>query len=723
MNMKTIIMILSLVLVGLGAYHFYDYIELINVKIPLFSDHFSFILGVLIGISIIYLINMYFKNKKNIFEFKYRDKLFNALVKKSDIAYLMYDNINRKVLYMTENITEILNCDIETEQDSLRLIDELFKNPIINEGLNKWDKKSEFVSRMISYHSDSCSKWIRIKIYPFTEKKKDYQIISVSDVSKEHEQQHLLIVQAKDIKAREKQLNQITSTSYDNEININIFTGEYSLKNLKENINYFGQSTTGNYEKEIEGLIKEYIDEKDYEEVLEKFSFSNFKKLVSKENVEPYSVRYRLANTEEVTWLESSIFFLISRGENRIIILTKNVTENAEYMREQNNLLQGTLRQLENANHAKSEFLAIISHQIRTQMNAIIGLSESAMTEHLSVAAREDINNINSASNNLLDIIDEILDISKIEVGIYEKNEKEYDTLQLFRNLIGLTKEQIGKKPIKLITNIDPNIPSKLFGDSSKIRQILLNILMNAVQYTEKGSIIITAETNKNNQKADLVVMIEDSGTGIKREQLNKIFDDSRDINYSQHMGLSIVKKLIDLLKGKIEVESEYGKGSKFTVSFTQKVINEKGIGKIDEYAVEKKKRDYFNAQGKRVLVIDDNELSLKVATRFLEPYGVEITCVDNGQAGIDLIKGDQSFDLILLDQMMPEMDGIETLNELKKIHDFKTPVIVTTADAIVGVKEKYLAEGFDDYLSKPIGADELKELMKKYLRNKSDKE
>ncbi len=719
--MKQKLKLFIICLTILGGYYFYDYTNLKDSSILFFSDKFLFLIIIVIFLSLIFYINTFFKNKGKRFELKYRDKLFNALVENSNTVYFMYDVFNKKVLYMTKNIKEVLDFDnIETEEAGFKLIKDLFKNPIIKEEFDKWDKKSELVSKMISYRYDgSETKWIRVKIYPFLEKKARYQIISIANVNKEHEQQHLLIIQAKDIKTREKQLNQITSLAYDNEININVLTGEFKLKNLKENISYFGLSRNGNYEQGLIKILDDYINQEDHEKVLENLSLSNFKKIISEGNLDSYSVRYRLLNKEESTWLESTVFFLTSKGENKVIILTKNVTENAEYMRNQNNLLQGTLQELENANQAKSEFLAIISHQIRTQMNAIIGLSESVMTENLSVAAREDVSHINGASNNLLEILDEILDISKIEAGIFEKNEKEYDTLQLFRTLIGLTKERIGKKKIKFITDINPEIPRELFGDSSKIRQILLNVLTNAVQYTNQGSIILKAEAIKKNRNAEMIITIEDTGEGILKEELNKIFENSKEINYSQHMGLSIVKRLVELLKGKIIVESEYGKGSKFTITFIQKILDEKGIGKIDEYAIEKRKKDYFNARGKKVLVIDDNDLSLKVATRFLEPYGVELKCVDSGQKGIDLVKKGEQFDLILLDQMMPELDGVGTLKELKKISTFKTPVIVTTADAIVGVKEKYLKEGFDDYLSKPIKTDELKELMKKYLREK----
>lgn len=723
MNQKVRRVILPLVIILLlvGVYLIYRYADLgigvLNEKVLLIS---------IVSLSIIILFINYFRNRKKVIELHYRDKLFNSLVKNSNTAYFMYDTNNNKIIYMTKNIDEVLGVErIDTEEKGLELLNDILAKPIIKEELRRWDEKSEFISQMVSYHHPNAkeSKWIKVMIYPFIEKKKSYQVILVMDVSIEYERQHLLIIQASDIKTRERQLNQITAASYDVEISVNLETGEFKLRNLKEHGHYFGPEISGDYEPEIASLIKEYVHVEDQNQVLEELSISKLKKLASKKDVEPISIRYRLANNEEVTWLESTIFFTANKGEEHVVILTENVTENAEYMRKQNALLENALKEVNRANRAKSEFLTIMSHQIRTQMNAIIGLSESALSEDLSFKAREDINNINNAGKNLLEIIDGILDISKVESGIIEKNEKEYDVVQLFRSLIWIANEKINKKNVKLITNISPDIPRVLFGDNSKVRQIISNILDNAIQYTEKGTITFSVEAKKKQQNVELTISVEDTGQGIEPERLSKLFSDydEKDINYSQNMGLSIVKRLINLLNGKIEAESKVGEGSKFTVIITQKIIDETGIGNIDEYATAKKKKDYFDSEGKSVLVVDDNQLNLKVAVRLLEPYNLNIETVTSGDECIDLINSGKKYDLILLDQMMPEMDGIETLHELKKIKNFNTPVIVLTADAIVGVKEKYLNEGFDDYLSKPIDVKELNQLLKKYLRKEEE--
>lgn len=725
-KIRRVILIVITVLILVGTYLIYEYVDLSSLNIPILDEKLIIVIIGLLLLVIVFYINNYLHNRKKVLELRYRDKLFNSLVKNSNTAYFMYDNVENKIIYMTKNIEEVLGISgIGTEEKGLEIINDILEKPIIKEEMRKWDEKSEFISQMVSYNHPHAngSKWIKVMIYPFIEKKASYQIILVMDVSKEYERQHLLIIQAGDIKTREKQLNQITSATYDVEMTVNIGSGEFRLRNLKPNDHYFGPETNGNYESEINSIIKEYVHEEDQEQILENLSLSKLRKMIEEKNLEPISIRYRLANSDEVTWLESTLFFITNKGDDYVVILTKNVTENAEYMRKQNALLQNALKEVERSNKAKSEFLTIMSHQIRTQMNAIIGLSESALSEDLSFKAREDVGNINSASKNLLEIIDGVLDISKVESGIIEKNEKEYDVVQLFRNLIGIANENINKKKLKLITKISPDIPRRLFGDSSKLRQIISNILDNAIQYTDKGVITFTVESKRKQQNVELIISIEDTGKGIEPDKLNKLFGDydKENINHSENMGLSIVKRLIDLLNGQIVVESKVGEGSNFTVTITQKVIDEEAIGNIEEYITEKKKKDSFNAEGKSILIVDDNQLNIKVATRLLEPYNLNIESALSGQECIDLINSGKKYDLILLDQMMPEMDGIETLHELKKNSDFNTPVIVLTADAIVGVKEKYLNEGFNDYLSKPIDVKELNQLLKKYLRKEEE--
>ncbi len=715
---NTIFILLLVLLVIIGDNFLYQYLNNNNIKIGNFSNEFIVIIVFIVLLILIVYVNTYIINKKKNKELRYRDKLFNSLVENSDTIYYMFDNIKNEIIYITKNVDKVL----EIEDDNLdlkgkQILNEIFETPALKEELKRWNGESEFVSQMIAYRHPnykSTNKWVKVKIYPYKEKKMDYNIILISDVTKEHDRQHLLITQSSDIKTREKQLNQITSASYDIEINVNIDANEMTLKNLKEDYHYFGSEVRGNFESEFTRIINEYVYKDDAEQVLATFDINRFKELFEQNNLEPISIRYRLAVSDETIWLESTAFFTTSKGERYITILTKNVTENAEYMRSQNLLLQNALKTAEKANAAKSEFLKVVSHEIRTPMNAIIGLSDSALTEDLPRKAREDIENINSASKNLLEIIDGILDISKVESGKFEKVEKEYDIDKLFKDLASITIKNIGDKKIEFLLDIDEKIPTRLFGDNSKIRQILLNILNNAVEYTEKGSVTLSAKATMNKSNVDLSISVIDTGIGIEKDRLSKLFEDNEE---NSTMGLSIVKKMIDVLQGRIIAESEVDKGSTFTIQVTQKIIDDKPIGKIDIYQTEKRRNNAFDASGKSVLVVDDNKLNLKVATRLLEPYQLSIDSVSSGQECVDLISSGKKYDLILLDQMMPEMDGIETLHELKKIDGFNTPVIVLTADAIVGVKEKYLNEGFDDYLSKPIDVKELNQLLKKYLR------
>ncbi len=669
-------------------------------------------------IIIIFIVCIFFIMVYRIFKHKgghYRNKLFDSLVKNSETIYLLCDHNNRSIIYITKNVYDVLGLhEIAKEKTELEIIEEIFRTPIVQNELRSWDGEKEYVTQMFSYHNPlyQHTRWIKIKIYPFIEKDSQYDVILVSDVTAEHDQQHLLVSQTKDIKAREQQLNQITSISYDMEMNVDVLTGEMHFHKLKAEASYLGNDTSGEFTSTFKELVERYIMEEDQASVLKMFSMDHFKELVEKEILEPISARYRLKENTD-TYLESTAFFTVSKGETKVTILTKNVTENAEYMRRQNALLQDALKQAEKANDAKSEFLSIMSHEIRTPLNAIIGFSESALEEELSTPVREDLDNINSASNNLLEIIDGILDISKVEKGILVLEEKEYHVAKILKDLIALTKERLGKKEVYFQTEIQESIPTSLLGDGGKLRQIMTNILDNAVRYTEAGQITLKAkgEILKSNYKLTLEVV--DTGMGMSQEKMSEILSDDTTSN----TGLSIVKRLIDLLKGELTVESKVGKGTTFSVTVTQKMIDETPIGDLGIHKVRKRKATPFDASGKRILVVDDNKLNLKVATRLLEPYQVTIDKVESGQECIDLIQEGNTYDLILLDQMMPEMDGTETLKQLKANEKFNMPVIALTADAIVGKKEVYLSSGFDDYLSKPIDRNELHNILKKYLQ------
>ena len=690
------------------------------------TNHTSLlVIGVMLFLSVVvYLISLV-KNLKNTRDLKYRDKLFHSLVKNSDTIYLMYEPVKEEIIYITKNVEEVLGLkDLDYEKKVPSLVKEILNIPIISEELRTWNKKTEFVSGMVAYHNATYNhtRWIKVKIYPYKDKKMAYHVILISDVTKEHDRQHLLVTQAADIKSREQKLNQITASSYDVEMTLEIGTDVFQLKNLKEENNYFGENRTGNTEVELKKIVETYVLEEDQKHVLEELEKNEQirEKLEGNKEVEPTSIKYRLKNKGEETWVESTLFYTRGKNGTFVTILTKDITENAEYVKKQNTLLQKALEEAEQANSAKSEFLAIMSHEIRSPMNVIIGLSESALNEEMGQDLREDIENINTTSNNLLDVIDGLLDISKIETGKMEVNEKEYDLGTFIKELESFTKEKLGKKEIELEMAIEPTLPSVLYGDSSKIRQILQNILTNATQYTEKGSIILSVRWKGNKENGKIIFQVTDTGVGIALEDLKTIFDENAKRNekkgYVSGMGLYISKKYIDLLNGEMEAESTVGKGSSFTITIGQKVINEKEIGDIYAHTITKKNINSFDASDKRILIVDDDALNIKVAMRLLKPYGVAIESVKSGKECIRLLKEDTNFDLILLDQMMPEMSGTETLHHLRD-ENITIKAVMLTADAMIGKKELYLKAGFDDYLSKPINTEELNRVLKKFLK------
>ena len=376
------------------------------------------------------------------------------------------------------------------------------------------------------------------------------------------------------------------------------------------------------------------------------------------------------------------------------------------------------------ANNAKTEFLSNMSHEIRTPLNAIVGFSEALQEEEgIPETAKEDVKDIMMASQGLLEIVNGILDISKIEADKLEIVNTTYEPVKIFNELVVLTKGRLGnEKPIELRVKFSKDLPSSLYGDYARVKQIVLNLLTNAVKYTEKGYIDFVVESViLKNSICRLIISVEDTGIGIKRDNIDKLFqkferaDEERNITIEgTGLGLAITKKLVELMHGEMVVQSIYGKGSKFTVCIDQKIVDitpKEVVIPKEEVSV---KRNY---KGKRILVVDDNKLNLKVAERLLKDYSVFIDEVSSGTDAIKRVEMGVPYNLILMDDMMPEMSGSETLLKLKEKEDFKIKTVALTANAIAGMKEKYLSIGFDDYLSKPIQRNELERVLDKYLR------
>lgn len=410
-------------------------------------------------------------------------------------------------------------------------------------------------------------------------------------------------------------------------------------------------------------------------------------------------------------------FTLITTMEGFVLLVMYFTIENPDVkmMKE----LQFAKDYAEKANHAKSDFLSSMSHEIRTPLNAIVGFSECIMTDKTLDEAKEDAANVVMASNNLLEIVNGILDISKIEANKMEIINKNYSLLPELNSLAKLMIPRIGDKELVLKTHFATDIPGVMYGDIGKIKQIITNILTNAVKYTEKGSIDFSVNCINKDNICSLVISVEDTGRGIRPDKIDSLFtkfnrlDEDRNTTIEgTGLGLAITKALVDMMGGKIVVQSKYGEGSKFTVYLNQRIVEL--YGKEEEKKEEGALASYH---GSHVLVVDDNDLNLKIIDKLLKKYNIMTTLVASGKNCLDLINDHEYFDLILMDDMMPEMNGKETFAKLKEIEGFKTPVVALTANALSGMKEQYLKLGFNDYLAKPINKDELDEVLKKYLK------
>ena len=382
---------------------------------------------------------------------------------------------------------------------------------------------------------------------------------------------------------------------------------------------------------------------------------------------------------------------------------------------------------IDRSNRAKSDFLSNMSHEIRTPMNAIVGFSDSLLNSKSfdDKLALIDIKHISTAGNNLLDIVNNILDISKIESGKETLEMKEYSLANIVMELQSIIDTRLADKPVKLIVDVDKEIPSRMLGDSTKIFQVLLNILTNSVKYTEVGKIRVTITGETRGNMEDLHIKISDTGYGIKKEDFDKLFEKFSRLESATEneiegtgLGLVITKRYVDLMGGRIWFESEYQVGTTFYVDITQKIINRTAIGDIHEPINNNDEEEMIDCTGKKVLLVDDNKLNLKVASRILSKYNFDIETVETGKDCVYKVKSDEHYDIIFLDHMMPEMDGIEVLHILRKLDGYQLPPIVAlTANAITGMKEMYLREGFDEYLSKPINLSELNKVITKYFK------
>lgn len=433
-------------------------------------------------------------------------------------------------------------------------------------------------------------------------------------------------------------------------------------------------------------------------------------------------------------------FYAVNPGFYIILVadttrLHREQQERSDQLEEALELAKAAMQQARRANSAKSEFLANMSHEIRTPINAVLGMNEMIIRESTSDRITTYARNVESAGKNLLSIINDILDFSKIEAGKMEIAESDYKLSSVLNDVTNMIVFKARQKDLKFDVKVNEKLPDILYGDEVRVRQVVTNVLNNAVKYTHEGTVSLAVngerETDENGRESiNLVFSIKDTGIGIRPEDIPKLFKKFERVDLVQNntvegtgLGLSITRNLLELMHGKIEVESEYGKGSTFTIYLPQRIISAEPIGnfheKFERYVhTMRAYHESFKAPDANILVVDDTDMNLTVIEGLLSKTDINLDTATGGAEALSLTK-EKKYDLILMDQRMPHMDGTETMRRIREQEygmNLDTPVICLTADAVSGARNKYIEEGFTDYLSKPVEGSTLEAALIKYL-------
>ena len=457
-----------------------------------------------------------------------------------------------------------------------------------------------------------------------------------------------------------------------------------------------------------------------------------------KEKVRNMPVDYLLEG--ETRNLSLTTSYIHNDGEKSVVVVMEDVTELNELrdaqtaldkIRKLNREYEKAKDEAIRANEAKSLFLSNMSHEIRTPINAVLGMNEMILRECADRQILSYAANIRSSGKTLLFLINDILDMSKIESGKMEIVRVEYEPENLMMDLWNVIYLRAQEKGLTIRFSLDETLPRVLYGDDVRIKQIVTNLLTNAVKYTPQGSIEMRAAYERTGEEElCLMISVEDTGMGIRKEDMGKLFESFQRLDEEKNrniegtgLGMNITMSLLKLMDGEMKVESEYGKGSIFTVTIPQRIVCNEPVGDFESIRKRREeslagKQQFFEAPEASVLVVDDNSMNLTVFQSLLKRTKMKITTADSGKKCLELVKK-EPYHIIFMDHMMPEMDGIETLHEIQKLTDFPnkdTPVIVLTANALSGAREGYLREGFADFLTKPVDGDLLEQTVERYL-------